>query len=334
MTANQTLLEAYLDYLSHQRQLSHHTVSGYRIDLEQLQSRLADTHWRDASHFTIRKAISQLHAQGLNPRSLARKLSAWRNFFKWLAEHGDQQGNQAALTSNPAQNVKAPKPTKPLPKALGVDDAVRLMEHPPQAADGIPHANAACNHAMFELLYSSGLRVSELCALDLRYSATPTASLGWIDLDEREVTVTGKGAKMRRVPVGEAALQAVRHWLLVRPVLAHSHLSLDSSQDSSQNASQDDRALFVNARGNRISPRVVQLRLKSYAQLQSMPTHVHPHVLRHSFASHVLQSSGDLRAVQEMLGHNSIAATQIYTSLDFQRLAEVYDAAHPRAKRK
>lgn len=326
MTANQTLLDAYLDYLSHQRQLSPHTVAGYRIDLEQLQSRLADTHWHDAGHFTIRKAISQLHAQGLNPRSLARKLSAWRNFFKWLAEHGDQQGNQAVLTSNPAQNVKAPKATKPLPKALGVDDAVRLMEHPPLAADGIPHANAACNHAMFELLYSSGLRVSELCALDLRYSATPTASLGWIDLAEREVTVTGKGAKMRRVPVGEAALQAVQRWLLVRPVLAHSHPTQDHSQD--------DRALFVNARGNRISPRVVQLRLKSYAQLQSMPTHVHPHVLRHSFASHVLQSSGDLRAVQEMLGHNSIAATQIYTALDFQRLAEVYDAAHPRAKRK
>ena len=317
MTANQTLLETYLDYLSHQRQLSPHTVTGYRIDLEQLQSRLADTHWLDVGHFTIRQAISQLHAQGLNPRSLARKLSAWRNFFKWLAEHSHQQGNHPALTSNPAQNVKAPKPTKPLPKALGVDDAVRLMEHPPQSADGIPHANAACNHAMFELLYSSGLRVSELCALDLHYSATPTPSLGWIDLDEREVTVTGKGAKMRRVPVGEAALQAMRHWLLVR-----------------QDLSQDNRALFVNARGNRISARVVQLRLKSYAQLQSMPTHVHPHVLRHSFASHVLQSSGDLRAVQEMLGHNSIAATQIYTALDFQRLAEVYDAAHPRAKRK
>jgi integrase/recombinase XerC len=306
--ANKGLLEAYLAHLCHQRQLSPHTIAGYRIDLEQLQAKLANTHWHEVEHFTVRKIIAQFHAQGLNPRSLARKLSAWRNFFKWLLQnHG--------LSSNPVQGVRAPKPNKPLPKALGVDDAVRLMEKPPQAAvaGSIPDANAACNHAMFELLYSSGLRVSELCALDLRY--TPATKKGWIDLNEREVTVTGKGSKMRRVPVGQAAVQAILHWLTVRSVLAL------------QDDSDDSLALFINARGKRITPRVVQLRLKTYAQHQAMPVHVHPHVLRHSFASHVLQSSGDLRAVQDMLG-------QVYTALDFQRLAEVYDAAHPRSKRK
>ncbi len=313
--ANSHLLEAYLAHLCQQRQLSPHTVAGYRIDLTQLQASLPNTQWHEVEHFAVRKIIAQLHAQGLNPRSLARKLSAWRNFFKWLLEHH-------GLTNNPVQGVKAPKPNKPLPKALGVDDAVRLMEKPPQAAvaGSIPDANAACNHAMFELLYSSGLRVSELCAVDLRY--TPAASKGWIDLNEREVTVTGKGSKMRRVPVGQAAIQAISHWLAVRPVLAL------------QDDSDDSLALFINVRGKRISPRVVQLRLKAYAQRQAMPVHVHPHVLRHSFASHVLQSSGDLRAVQDMLGHTSIASTQVYTALDFQRLAEVYDAAHPRSKRK
>jgi integrase/recombinase XerC len=172
---------------------------------------------------------------------------------------------------------------------------------------------------MFELLYSSGLRVSELTSLDLRYVKEERyESAGWVDFEAQEVTVTGKGNKQRRVPVGGPALQALRDWLAVRPTLVK----------------LEQHALFLSERGTRMSPRVVQARLKAHAQALGIPTNVHPHVLRHSFASHVLQSSGDLRAVQEMLGHASIAATQIYTALDFQRLAQVYDAAHPRARKK
>lgn len=310
--ANQSLLEAYLAHLLHQRQLSPLTIASYRSDLAQLQVLLPDTAWQDIKHFAIRKIGAQLHAQGLSPRSLARKLSAWRSFFNWLAE-------QSTLSSNPVQGVKGPKRNKPLPKALGVDDAVRLVSPlPSNRLEALELASASCNRAMFELLYSSGLRVSELCLLDFRYHSGPPCSSGWIDLAEREVTVTGKGNKMRRVPIGQAALDALQDWLAQRPLLA----------------APDETALFINERARRMSARVVQMRLKTHAQQQTMPTHVHPHMLRHSFASHVLQSSGDLRAVQEMLGHSSIAATQVYTALDFQHLSQVYDAAHPRAKRK
>jgi integrase/recombinase XerC len=313
--ADSNLLAAYLAHLLQQRQLSALTVSSYRRDLEQLQALLPDTNWHTIAPAHIRRISAQLHAQGLSPRSVARKLSSWRGFFEWLSKQKDQ----APLSSNPAQGVKGPKRSKPLPKALGVDDSVHLVSaRPSPALEAIPAASAACNRAMFELLYSSGLRVSELCALDFRYHSGPPASQGWIDLTEREVTVTGKGNKMRRVPIGQAALDALQDWLQQRALLAK----------------PDEAALFVNERSNRISPRLVQLRLKTHAQQQSMPTHVHPHMLRHSFASHVLQSSGDLRAVQEMLGHSSIASTQVYTALDFQHLSQVYDVSHPRAKRK
>jgi integrase/recombinase XerC len=321
---NAALLAAYLDFLTHQRKLSPLTVASYRSDLLQLQALLPATDWRDTGHLALRKISAQMHARGLSPRSLARKLSSWRNFFKWLAEH-------QPMASNPVQNVKAPKRSKPLPKALGVDDAVRLVSQATPSSAQLAQGSSAqaahaCNRAMFELLYSSGLRVSELCTLDWRYFQAQHGhtSLGWIDLDESEVTVTGKGSKMRRVPVGSAANQALRAWLAVRGTLAGAIADTDS----------DGAALFINERGRRISPRLVQLRLKAHAQQLEMPTHVHPHMLRHSFASHVLQSSGDLRAVQDMLGHSSIASTQVYTALDFQRLAQVYDEAHPRAKRR
>jgi integrase/recombinase XerC len=260
--------------------------------------------------FQIRKFAAQLHAKGLNARSIARKLSAWRSFFAWLAE-------QTPLASNPVDGIRAPKRSKPLPKALSADDAVRLVAEAPPARD--PAApEQLCNKAMFELLYSSGLRVSELASLDVRYlHEDDYVSPGWIDTDAQEVVVTGKGGKQRRVPVGQPALQAIAAWLAVRGTLLKT----------------DRRPLFVSARGTRISARVVQLRIKAHARALGIPADVHPHMLRHSFASHVLQSSGDLRAVQEMLGHASIAATQVYTSLDFQRLAQVYDAAHPRARK-
>ncbi|MDE2428071.1 MAG: tyrosine recombinase XerC, partial [Burkholderiales bacterium] len=254
----------------------------------------------------LRRFTSQLHAAGLNARSIARKLSSWRGFYHWLAEEHGRDGN-------PVEGIRAPKKSKPLPKALGADDAVRLVAYP-----GADQPTQKANHAMFELLYSSGLRVSELAGLDV--AAVDNAehtSLGWVDLQEGEVHVTGKGGKPRIVPVGTHALAALRDWLAVRGSLVKA----------------DPYPLFLSERGTRISVRLVQLRLKAHAQSLDIPANVHPHMLRHSFASHVLQSSGDLRAVQEMLGHSSITATQVYTALDFQHLAKVYDQTHPRAKK-
>ncbi|MDB5776717.1 MAG: xerC [Herbaspirillum sp.] len=323
-TSGHDYIGRYLANLSQQRQLSPHTVSSYARDLRELSAMVqtlpAHGPQSEASRYTavghahIRKFAAQLHAKGLNPRSIARKLSAWRGFYEWLSD-------QTALASNPVDGVKAPKRARPLPKALAADDAIAVVS---QADPGKDPGSAMqlCNRAMFELLYSSGLRVAELSGLDLRYQSSPGhTSSGWIDFDAGEVTVTGKGNKMRSVPVGAPALQAIRQWLAVRDTLV-------KAGDPGHAA-----ALFLSERGSRMSPRVLQLRLKAHGQALGIPSNIHPHVLRHSFASHMLQGSGDLRAVQEMLGHASIAATQIYTSLDFQRLAQVYDAAHPRAKK-
>jgi integrase/recombinase XerC len=300
----------YLAELKTQRQLSDHTIAAYRRDLAEL-ARLTDrADWAALTHFDIRRVTAKLHAEGQSPASIARKLSGWRGFFDWLSR-------QVPLAANPADGVRAPRRPRRLPKALAVDDAVQLME---KATSGHPEPAELCDRAMFELLYSSGLRVSELAGLDVHHIAArdgQPASLGWLELEAQEVVVTGKGNKMRRVPVGGPARAALEAWLAVRP----------PARDGSA-------ALFLSARDTRISPRVVQYRLKAHAHKAGMPVHVHPHVLRHSFASHVLQSSGDLRAVQELLGHASITSTQIYTSLDFQHLAAVYDKAHPRAKRK
>jgi integrase/recombinase XerC len=311
--SNLSRIAGYLDSLK-QRKLSPHTVASYGRDLAELAA-LVDKlpgapGFVTISHFHIRRFASQLHGSGLNPRSIARKLSAWRGFFDWLADHDP-------LPANPVDGVKPPKRDKPLPKALSADDAVRVV------AESMPGRDAAsaeqrCNRAMFELLYSSGLRVSELSGLDVRFIKDGDyQSAGWVDLAEREVQVTGKGSKQRRVPVGGPAIEALKAWLAVRDTLVKG----------------DPRPLFLSARGNRISSRALHERLTTHARALGIPANVHPHVLRHSFATHVLQSSGDLRAVQEMLGHASIAATQVYTALDFQRLAQVYDAAHPRAKK-
>jgi integrase/recombinase XerC len=312
---NRAQLDSYLISLTSQRQLSPRTVDHYGRDLIELLGFTDALPERplftSVTHFHIRKFAAQLHAKGLNARSIARKLSAWRGFFVWLSE-------QLPLASNPVDGVKAPKRSKPLPKALSADDAIRLVaeRRPGKPADS---ATELCNRAMFELLYSSGLRVSELTGLDVRYAQEANyTSAGWVDAEEHTVMVTGKGNKMRSVPVGKPAMEAIAAWLAIRSTLVKA----------------DSHPLFLTERGTRMSPRVVQLRLKAHALAIGIPADVHPHVLRHSFASHVLQSSGDLRAVQEMLGHASIAATQIYTSLDFQRLAQVYDAAHPRAKKR
>jgi integrase/recombinase XerC len=238
-----------------------------------------------------------LHGKGLSPRTLALVLSAWRGWFNWLVRH-------RGFKANPALGVRAPKAARPLPKALSVEAAQRLLDN---QADGVA---AARDRAMFELLYSSGLRRAELIALD--------ATDGRLDLRQAEVTVTGKGSKTRTVPIGGKARDALRAWLDVRNQLAH----------------PNEKALFVGARGRRISAAVVGARLAAWGRASGLPERVHPHMLRHSFATHVLQSSQDLRAVQEMLGHSSISTTQIYTHLDFQALAKVYDAAHPRARKK
>ena len=316
----------YQDYLQHlatQRRLSPHTVEGYRHDLAELERLIVAAFPAPAAppgleainHFHIRKFASQMHGAGLHPRSIARRLSGWRGFFNWLSE-------QVPLAANPVDGVRAPKRGKPLPKALSADDAVQLVSNSRPGHDPLA-PEQLCNRAMFELLYSSGLRVSELVSLDAAYvQEDGYASSGWIDYAGGEVTVTGKGSKKRVVPVGAAALDALRAWLAVRPQLLRPEL--DTAR----------HALFLSVRGKRMTARMVQVRIKAHALALGIPTDVHPHVLRHSFASHVLQSSGDLRAVQEMLGHASISSTQVYTSLDFQRLAQVYDAAHPRARKR
>ncbi len=311
------LVNRYLDTLSGQRQLSDQTVIHYRRDLEELVGLADTTELTALSSGDIRRLTSKLHARSLNPRSISRKLSAWRGFYRWLVEEN--------LTSvNPVEDIHAPKKSKPLPKALSVDDAIRVVANLPKEEEtGQDTTTLLCNHAMFELLYSSGLRVSELTSLDIHPVRNAVyRSASWISLTEKEVTVTGKGNKTRIVPVGDAAIQAIHAWLPVRNGVLDSTLPQEHTN-----------ALFINSRGRRMSPRMVQLRLKSHAKTLGLPVNMHPHVLRHSFASHILQSSGDLRAVQEMLGHSSIASTQVYTALDFQRLAEVYDAAHPRAKK-
>jgi integrase/recombinase XerC len=307
-TAREDWAGRYLGELATQRQLSAHTIAAYRRDLAELATLAGHDDWPLLTHADMRRFAARLHAGGQEARTIARKLSGWRGFYQWLSR-------QIALPANPVEGVRAPRRPKTLPKALAVDAAVQLLE---ANRHGHPEPAELCNRAMFELLYSSGLRVSELAGLDLAYTTgAGSTSLGWLDLAAGEVVVTGKGNKMRRVPVGGPAREALAAWLAVRPP-----------------AADGGAALFLSSRGARISPRVVQQRLKTHAIQAGSPVHVHPHVLRHSFASHLLQSSGDLRAVQELLGHASITSTQVYTALDFQHLAAVYDRAHPRAKAK
>jgi integrase/recombinase XerC len=302
-------IKGYLEILEKERQLSWHTVSGYRQELEVLATLMRaeglSENWQHVEERHVRRWIAKAHAEGLMPRSLARRLSAWRTFFSYLAEEGQVPGN-------PLADVRPPKVAKRIPKALSAELAIKLVEANANDPDqGEPAA--VRDQAIYELLYSSGLRISELTDLDI----SSNHSRGHIDRRSAEVEVTGKGEKRRRVPVGSQALAALDRWLRVRDRLA----------------ALDEPALFVGPKGKRITARLIQQRLKAHALARDIPANVHPHVLRHSFASHVLQSSGDLRAVQDMLGHSSIASTQVYTSLDFQRLSQVYDSAHPRAKR-
>ncbi len=289
-------VEQFLSELEHQRRASVHTLTAYRHDLEALLDLAGDTDARSLQPFQLRRQAMQLHGRGLAPRSLARVLSAWRAWYRWLAKRGE-------IARNPCEGLRAPKQPKRLPKALSVGQTMSLLDAPAETALELRDL------AMFELFYSSGLRLAELASLDVR---------GGLDLDAGEVTVTGKREKTRIVPLGAKSAAAIRTWLVERAALTN----------------PDEPALFVNRSGSRLSPRSIERRLDLWARRHGVEMHVHPHMLRHSFASHVLQSSGDLRAVQEMLGHANIGTTQIYTHLDFQHLAKVYDAAHPRAKKK
>jgi len=310
-----TLVEAWLALLGEQRRYAAHTIAGYRRDLAALRRCHPGLALDAFTESHIRQALGRLHAQGLKPRSLARALAAWRGYFEWRAP-------TAGLERNPAHGVRAPRIPRTLPKALSVDHAQALLDR-----SGLPPVESIIERrdlAMFEVLYSSGLRLAELVGLDhvpLREGGYVSHS--WIQLDEGEAVVRGKGGKTRIVPLGGRAVEAVRAWLAVRAEL------LPPQPDPGTRA-----ALFLGARGARISPRVVQLQLDRLARRVGLPLRVHPHSLRHSFASHLLQSAQDLRAVQELLGHANISTTQIYTRLDFQHLAASYDQAHPRAHRK
>lgn len=299
--------EAWLEHLRVERRASPRTLQAYAEALARLRAMAQEdgVALPSVQPHHVRSWVARLHRQGLAPRSLALQLSAWRGLYRWWGQAG-------LLAFNPVDGVRAPKAARPLPKALPVDQAVALAEQMPAAADP---ALAARDHCIVELLYGCGLRVGELVALDCLPSA---AASGWIDAADASAQVLGKGSKRRSVPVGRAALQALAAWQAQRVALAD----------------PGEPALFVSRRGGRLSAAQVRSRLRALAQQAGLPTHVHPHMLRHSFASHLLQSSGDLRAVQELLGHASIATTQVYTRLDFQHLARVYDAAHPRARRK
>ena len=294
-------INAFLEHLSHERRLSPHTHSNYQRDLNNLQrycdERSINT-WQQLDSQLIRGYVAWRHRNGLSGSSLQRELSAIRAFLNYLIREGQ-------LTSNVAQGISAPKQGRKLPKTLDVDEVSQLLDGPA----GNPEDELQLRDlTMMELMYSCGLRLAELVDLDL----------GGVDLNGAMVRVVGKGNKAREVPVGGKAISALRNWLKVRPGIAKA----------------DETALFVSKLGKRLSHRSVQKRMKELGLKQGLLANVHPHRLRHSFASHMLESSGDLRAVQELLGHADISTTQIYTHLDFQHLAEVYDKAHPRAKKK
>lgn len=300
-------LQRYLRHLEVERRLAARTRENYGFALRRLaaSAQAQGVALEAAQPHHVRTWAAQAHRSGLSPRSLALLLAAWRGLYRWWGEQG-------IVASNPVTGVRAPKASKPLPKALSVDHAVALAEHRDEDGDG---RLAARDRAIVELFYGSGLRLAELIGLDLRAGRD---GAGWVDVADATAHVLGKGSKRRSIPVGRPALDALGVWLACRD----------------QIAAPDEAALFVGSRGRRLGASSLRERLRRMALAAGLPTSVHPHMLRHSFASHLLQSSGDLRAVQELLGHANIATTQVYTKLDFQHLARVYDAAHPRARRK
>jgi integrase/recombinase XerC len=290
-------LNEYLDFLHFERGLSDNTRNNYERDIQQLITLSQPASLASLKIAQIRKYVAMLHSKGLGGKSIARMLSSWRGFFDYLVQRHQFKGN-------PVIGMRAPKSPKTLPQALSIEQTNKLVEI---ADDDILSQR---DHAILELFYSSGLRLSELVGLNLDQ----------LDFSEGTVTVTGKGNKTRIVPLGSQAKHAIENWLALRQQLLIRN--------------PNEKAVFVSKQGRRISGRNIQYRMKEWSIKQGINSSVHPHMLRHSFATHVLQSSGDLRAVQEMLGHANISTTQVYTHLDYQHLTKVYDAAHPRAKKK
>ena len=298
-----TQVDQFVTHLDHERHLSKNTIAGYKHDLKLLSAFCSQENiatWQDLNNFHLRQFVANAHREGISGKTQQRRLSSIRTFFNYLAREGQ-------VKQNPALSVTTPKTPQKLPKTLDTDQVSQLLNVKSSKWHTIRDV------AMLELFYSSGLRLSELTNSDLIN----------IDWDERTIRVTGKGNKERLLPVGSKAISALRKWLDIRAQLPGKKQNI-----------QDENALFLSERGNRISPRNVQSRVRHLTRNQNVPGSVHPHMLRHSFASHMLESSGDLRAVQELLGHADISTTQIYTHLDFQHLAEVYDKAHPRAHSK
>ncbi len=318
-------MQEYLHELYVLRQFSPHTLKAYRMDLSKLQEFAANDSIEllNVSNNHVRRWAGRLHSKGKSSRTIARTLSAWRGWYDWLTEKDVRRETtvdkmSANLITNPVDDVKAPKHLKSLPKALSVEQALALVNQAVLEAHKKRDLETMRDAAIIDLLYSSGLRLSELLGIDVMQSKNRLQeSAGWLGWDSAEVTVLGKCGKRRSVPVGAPAMKSLQEWRDIRNASEHANQSI---------------ALFISAAGTRLSTRTVQARLRTLAMRAGLPTHVHPHMMRHSFASHVLQSSQNLRAVQEMLGHASIASTQIYTSLDFQHLAQAYDKAHPRAK--
>lgn len=311
--ADAALVADYLAHVRFEKRLAERSCVLYRRHLDELLASAAeaDLPLPEVGAQQVRGWVARLHAAGRSGSSIALVLSAWRGFYRWLAAEG-------RVVANPVQDVRAPRQKRSLPKALAVDEAVALATHTEPAADPWLEARDA---AMVELLYGAGLRVAELVGLDVQASdAALRAGRGWLDLAAGQVQVQGKGSKRRSVPLGRQTVAALWRWLAVRDTLAARPGSTS--------------ALFLGQRGTRLSAQSVWQRLRRRSLHAGLSAPVHPHMLRHSFASHVLQSSGDLRAVQELLGHANIGTTQIYTRLDFQHLARAYDAAHPRARRK
>ncbi len=301
------LVERYLEHVRVEKRLASRTVELYALDLQKLSAFAAVVPVQlCAVHNThVRRWVAQMHSGGRSGRGIALVLSGWRGFYAWL-------GREGLVASNPVQDIRAPKAAKPLPKALSVDDAVQLAAYRGSSGNAWLEGRDA---ALVELLYGAGLRVGEVTGLDV--VAGPGAR-GWIDLDAGEAHVLGKGSKRRSVPIGSKALDALRCWIALR----------------AQGPTTPQAALFIGQHGSRLTAQSIWQRLQLRSRQAGLGTPVHPHMLRHSFASHLLQSSSDLRAVQELLGHTNISTTQVYTRLDFQHLAQAYDAAHPRAKLK
>ena len=303
-------VEAYLRHVRVEKRLAERTQTLYAEDLAKLCAfaQAVPIALDQVQPGHVRRWVAQMHGQGRSGRGIALILSGWRGFYRWL-------GRQGLAAQNPVQDVRAPKQPKPLPKALGVEEAMQLADAPVAQADPVL---ASRDQAMIELLYGCGLRVGELVGLDVQ---AHSQAKGWIDWDDALAHVLGKGSKRRSVPIGTHALKALQAWreqrlLWVKP-----------------NA-PDPHALFIAAPGRRLSAQSIWLRVRQQSLRAGLATPVHPHMLRHSFASHVLQSSGDLRGVQELLGHANISTTQVYTRLDYLHLAKTYDSAHPRAKKK